>query len=181
MKWAQLGGRAVSEGDLTMTHSDLVARAERWLQTQGCGVTIRDPFRAHTLNREQPDAIGWRDGLSILIECKISRADFLADRSKPFRTDPAKGMGNWRFYLCHPETIQVDDLPPRWGLLWATPRTIRRIHGVPGNTGWWRKRPFIACKQSETMMLVSALRRMALRGHLPEIYEGLAGAAEHKS
>ena len=161
-----------------MSHDELVIRAERWLKQQGCGVTIRDPFRAYSVNGEIPDAIGWRDGISMLVECKASRADFLADKNKPFRADPAKGMGDWRFYLCWPETIKVDDLPKGWGLLWATPKTIKRIHGAPSNGGWWREKPFAPCKRSETMMLVSALRRLEIRGRLHEIYDGLPTVRE---
>ena len=52
-----------------LNHSALVLRAEKWLKVQGCGVVFRDPFRATTNSGEQPDAIGWRDGISILIEC----------------------------------------------------------------------------------------------------------------
>ena len=157
-------------------HADLVVKAERWLRQQGCGVAISDRFRAHAINGEYPDAIGWRSGVSIQVECKVSRADFLADKHKPFRADPAKGMGDWRFYLCPPDIIQVEDLPAGWGLLWATPRTIRRMHGVPGNCQWRRDKPFEPCLRSESMMLVSALRRMEIRGHLGEIYEGIPKA-----
>ena len=156
-----------------MTHGELVMKAEGWLRRQGCGVTIRDPFSACTVNGEKPDAIGWRDGLSILIECKASRADFHADKGKKFRAEPSTGMGDWRFYLCPPDVIRVDDLPEGWGLLWATPKTVKKVHGVPGNCGWWHNRPFNPCKRSESMMLVSALRRLEIRGHLPQIYEGL--------
>lgn len=156
-----------------MTHAELVIRAEKWLIQHGCGVTLRDPFRANTHNGECPDAIGWRDGLSILIECKASRADFMADKNKPFRANPASGMGDWRFYLCPPETINVEDLPNGWGLLWATPKTIRKMRGVPRNCGWWHGKPFDPCKRSETMMLTSALRRLSIRGHLGEIYDGM--------
>ena len=155
-------------------HGDLVLRAEGWLRRScGCGVVIRDPFRALTQTGEQPDAIGWRDGVSILVEGKVSRADFLADRNKPFRQEPSQGMGDWRFMMCPPGLIQVGDLPAGWGLLWAAGKTIRRVHGVPGNTGWWRDRPFAGCKASENAMLVSALRRMILRGHFEEIYDGI--------
>ena len=163
----------MSARESPFSHADLVARAERWLKQQGCGITIRDPFRARTPHGEFPDAIGWRDGLSILVECKVSRADFLADRRKPFRADPEKGMGDWRFYLAPPGIIHPVDLPTGWGLLWALPKTVRRIHGVPGNTGWWRQKPFAACKRSETVMLASALRRLTIRGQLPKIYEDL--------
>lgn len=156
-----------------MTHDDLVLRAEKWLKSRGCGVTIRDPFRSQSISGESPDAIGWRGGVSILVECKVSRADFHADKKKTFRAYPETGMGDWRFYLSPPDIIRVDDLPDGWGLLWATDQTIKRVHGVPGNSFWWRDKPFEACKRSETMMLVSALRRLDIRGHMHEIYDGI--------
>lgn len=34
------------------THADLVMRAEKWLKQQGCGVTIRDPFRAPRIRKD---------------------------------------------------------------------------------------------------------------------------------
>lgn len=160
----------------TLTHDDLVQRAERWLTRQGCSIVIRDPFRT-VMIREQPDAIGWQNArnVSLLIECKVSRADFWADRQKPFRANPAEGVGSWRFYLTPEGVIQPDDLPAGWGLLWATPRRIRAIHGIPrGNCHWATDAPFVANKGAENQMLVSALRRLALRGHLPAIYDGVA-------
>lgn len=156
-----------------MTHNELVLKAEKWLKSQGCGIVFRDPFRAATHNGEFPDAIGWRDGLSILVECKASRADFLADKGKPFRRDPELGMGDWRFYLCPPEVITIADLPAGWGLLYATPRQVKKIHGAPGNCGWWKGKPFEGNKRCETQMLYSALRRLEKRGHFEEIYEKL--------
>lgn len=156
----------------TKLHDQLVLRAEKWLKSQNCKVVIRDPFRSW--NREQPDAIGWRSEISILIEVKVSRADFLADAKKAFRADPEKGMGDWRFYLCPPGIIQPEDLPDGWGLLWAYEKTIKKIHGVPPNCDWYRY-PQRGNKSAETTMLVSALRRLELRGHLPEIYEAPKG------
>lgn len=156
-----------------MTHGELVKRAERWLKTQGCGVVFRDEFKAATHNGELPDAIGWRDGISVLVECKASRADFLADRSKRFRQRPEIGMGDWRFFLCPPEIITVADLPEGWGLLHAYPKQIKKLHGVPGNCGWWNKKPFEGNKRCETQMMYSALRRMVVRGHFDTIYEGM--------
>ena len=151
-------------------HDELVARSEKWLNAQGCKVVIRDPFRCYT--QEQPDAIGWRDGVSILIEAKASRADFLSDKKKSFRANPENGMGDWRFYICPPEVIKPEDLPEGWGLLWAMPKTIKKVHGLPSNAGWYRA-PNIGHKRNENMMLVSALRRLSIRGYLPEIYEGI--------
>ncbi|OFE11401.1 hypothetical protein PHACT_12655 [Pseudohongiella acticola] len=159
-----------------MTHDEIVQRAERFLQSMNCKVVIRDPFRAHTHTGEQPDAIGWRDGLSFLIEAKASRADFLADRKKKFRSAPETGMGDWRFYMCPPNVIMPEDLPAGWGLLWVHPRKVERVTGFPRNCHYHRGKPFQGNKVAENMMLVSALRRLTIRGYLPEIYQGPVGA-----
>ena len=68
-----------------MTHDKLVTIAKRWLlNTKGCGFAFQE-LCAFTPNVETPDAIGWRNGITILVECKISRADFLSDKNKLFR------------------------------------------------------------------------------------------------
>lgn len=154
-----------------MTHQDLVVRAERWLRSQGCGVVFIDTLRAATITGERPDSIGWRDGLSILIECKADRADFLKDKRKRFRKNPELGMGDWRFYLCPPDVISVKDLPEGWGLLYALPRQVKKVHGYPGNCGWWHKKPFVGHKRAETQLMYSVLRRMEESGQLKEIQE----------
>ncbi len=98
------------------THRELCEIAERWLLgTQRCRVAIAEPNCIVT--DEQPDAIGFKGYLSILVEAKTSRADFLADAKKPFRICPQKGMGQARYYICEPGIIMDDDLPERWGLL----------------------------------------------------------------
>jgi len=156
-----------------MNHSELVSRAEKWLKNNGCGVVFRDEFRAMTHSGEQPDSIGWRDGLSIVIECKASRSDFLSDKKKRFRKDPSLGMGDYRLYMCPPEIITVEDLPDGWGLLYAMPKTTKKVHNIPTNCTWWRDKPFEGNKRYETQMMYSALRRMVIRGHFEEIYEKL--------
>lgn len=161
----QNGHQALSSSDIT--HEAMVLRAEKWLTSKNCKVVIRDPFRARP--EEQPDAIGWRDGVSILIEVKVSRPDFHADKRKSFRQNPAYGMGDWRFYMSPPGVIRIEELPVGWGLLYATEKTLSEIHGVPPNTRWGQP-PFMGEKRNETMLLVSALRRLSIRGYLPEIY-----------
>ena len=111
------GGSQLAIPAAPSLHDQLVLRAERWLANQGCQVVIRDPFRSW--NQEQPDAIGWRSDVSILVEVKVSRSDFLADAKKHFRSNARSGMGDWRFYMCPPGIIQLDDLPEGWGLLWV--------------------------------------------------------------
>jgi hypothetical protein len=53
----------------------------------------------------------------VLVECKITRADFLADREKPFRRKPERGVGSERFYLAPSALIKLEELPAGWGLL----------------------------------------------------------------
>ena len=68
-----------------MTHDQLVARAKHWLlNTYGCGFAFAE-LTACTNSGEIPDAIGFKYGHSILVECKTSRSDFLSDKKKTFR------------------------------------------------------------------------------------------------
>ena len=98
-----------------MTHTHLVDRAVRWLRYYRCGVVLSEQA---CVSGEMPDAIGWKQAChSVLVECKVTRADFLADRAKPFRQKPDKGIGSERFYLTPPGLTKLDELPPGWGLL----------------------------------------------------------------
>jgi hypothetical protein len=98
-----------------MTHAQLVERAVRWLRSYRCGVVLSEQA---CVSGEMPDAIGWkRANHSVLIECKVTRADFLADRAKPFRLKPEQGVGSERFYLTPPSLLRPQELPAGWGLL----------------------------------------------------------------
>lgn len=139
-------------------HAELVQAAAKWLRKVGCRVVLCDPFRAHVTTGEQPDAIGWRDGLSILVEAKVSMADFLKDRKKPFRIDPSRGMGDWRFFIAPAGLLDQKELPQGWGLLTVDEtKPARMIIGPKGNTSWWTKKPFDANTREENRLLVSAL------------------------
>ena len=61
---------------------------------------------------EMPDAIGWKRAChSVLVECKVTRSDFLADRAKPFRLKPDQGVGCERFYLIPAGLVRREELP----------------------------------------------------------------------
>lgn len=110
-------------------HSELCQLAVKWLQRPqsqggpGCTVAVSEVRTGWS--GEIPDAIGFRasgdfsDG-SVVVEVKVSRADFLADAKKPHRQ--AGGIGTWRYYLCPEGLIQPDELPAGWGLLWVNRR-----------------------------------------------------------
>jgi hypothetical protein len=87
----------------------------RWLRSYRCGVVLSEQA---CVSGEMPDAIGWkRANHSVLVECKVTRADFIADRAKPFRVKPEQGVGSERFYLTPPSLVKTEELPPGWGLL----------------------------------------------------------------
>lgn len=110
------------------THRDLCDIAVKWLQRPnsaggpGCHIAVSECRTGWT--GEIPDAIGFRaagfeDGTTV-IECKVSRADFLADRRKSHRV--SGGVGNWRYFLAPTGVIQLHELPEGWGLLEVTSR-----------------------------------------------------------
>jgi len=161
---------------IPVNHDELVTKAEKWLRnTCGCGVVFAE-FKAST--NEIPDVLGWKWNYSILVECKTSRSDFLADKKKPFRKLPESGMGNYRFFLTPENLVTVKDLPQNWGLLYSTKRGIKVVHGaerkvkkggVPNCFTYHQE----ANIQAEKSMLISACRRLHLRGLLSKIYEPL--------
>ena len=80
-----------------MTHAKLVEMAVAWLRRYRCGVVLSEQACA---SGEMPDAIGWKKKChSVVVECKVSRADFLADSTKPWRRQPETAVGAERYYL----------------------------------------------------------------------------------
>ncbi len=102
----------------TSTHRDMCKRAATWLRgTMGCGVAV---WELTAWTNEKPDAIGWHPHKSTLVECKTSRSDFLRDKLKYHKKTPESGMGNYRYYMCPPDVIKAEDLPPCWGLVYLS-------------------------------------------------------------
>ena len=107
-----------------MTHQQLVRLAEQWLRSRyRCGIVLSEQSCA---SGETPDVIAWKGKCrSVVVECKVSRADFFADQEKPFRKDPGLAMGCERFYLVPQGLVAAHDLPKKWGLLEAKGREAR--------------------------------------------------------
>jgi hypothetical protein len=138
-----------------MTHNQLVERAVRWLRWYRCGVVLSEQA---CVSGEMPDAIGWKQAChSVLVECKLTRADFWADRAKPFRLKPEMGVGSERFYLTPPTLVRIEELPTGWGLLElrrgriemlrASAKTLRTATGF----------------RHEMNLLLASLRRVEVR------------------
>ena len=138
-----------------MTHARLVALAVHWLRRYRCGVVLSEQACA---SGEMPDAIGWKKAChSVLVECKASRADFLADRAKSCRLKPETGVGCERYYLVPQDLIGVAELPAGWGLLEITGAKVERIKPSAKNL----RSPLGF--QYEMNLLLASLRRVEIR------------------
>ncbi|MFQ6256096.1 adenylosuccinate synthase [Yersinia enterocolitica] len=112
-----------------MTHNELNDIAVKWLKRAesangpGCQVALTEVGGLY--GGERADAFGYRWGFeagSVVVESKVSRSDFLADRGKPHRNGTKAGMGTYRYYICPEGLIDIKDLPHGWGLLWVNSR-----------------------------------------------------------
>jgi hypothetical protein len=138
-----------------MTHAQLVEQAVVWLRCYRCGVVLSEQA---CVSGEMPDAIGWkRTSHSVLVECKLSRADFLADRDKPFRQKSDLGLGCERFYLTPPRLLDPKELPPGWGLLEVRKRKVEMIRRSA------RDLRTAAGLGYEMNLLLASLRRVEIR------------------
>ena len=114
-------------------HTALCLRAAHWIRTTGkMPVAFAEPGSG---GRERPDAIGWnREGWSILVECKVTVADFKKDvaKRKLWANERYPGMGQERYYLTPMGLLTAfggvcETMPGDWGLLELRPNgTIRR-------------------------------------------------------
>ena len=129
--------------------------AVRWLRQYCCGVVLSEQA---CVSGEMPDAIGWKKAChSVLVECKVSRGDFLADREKPFRQKPEAGVGCERYYLAPRGLIRADEVPAGWGLLEVEGREVERVKSSARNL-----RSELGFK-SEMNLLLASLRRVEIR------------------
>lgn len=107
-----------------MTHADLVKKAAAWLRSKGCKVVLTE----RTTGKEFHDAIGWRPvwngvPVSYLVECKVSKSDFYADKRKKSRASYKVRPAMHCYYLtpanllCRNDNGVPGPLPEGWGLL----------------------------------------------------------------
>ena len=145
-------------------HEKLCAKGVTWLKKNGFGVAALNVWAAGS--REKVDCIGYRQQCTALIEAKVSRADFFADKKKPERA--SGGVGTYRFYLTPEGLIGSNELPAGWGLLEYTGRSVKLVHGPSGNL-WpskenatengWDKFAHEVCDVAERSILYTIARK----------------------
>ena len=138
-------------------HAQLISRAVEWLRHRcKCGIILSEQYCA---TGEVPDVIAWKGFCkSVLVECKVSRADFLSDAGKPFRLKPEEGMGSQRLYMAPAGMIRLEELPKHWGLLELRGREVC-VAVKPG-------RPDLRSEiglMKEMNLLLASLRRVEVR------------------
>jgi hypothetical protein len=138
-------------------HAQLVARAARWLRCRyGCGIVLSEQYCA---TGEVPDVIGWKASCqSVLVECKVSRSDFLADAQKPFRLHPEEGLGSKRLYMAPAGMIAPEELPKHWGLLECKGREVQLV----AKPARFDQRTQVGLMK-EMNLLLASLRRVEVR------------------
>ena len=138
-------------------HAQLVVRATEWLRRNyKCGIILAEQYCA---TGEVPDVIAWKGFCkSVLVECKVSRADFLADANKPFRQKPEEGLGSQRFYMAPAGVIRANELPKHWGLLELHGREVR-MSVKPGRADLRSEVGLM----KEMNLLLASLRRVEVR------------------
>lgn len=134
--------------DMFLTHNDLVEIAREWL-TKTCPVVITE--MASNIS-EIPDAIGWAGAKSIVIECKLSVADFKSHKRKIKARSIHKGMGQYQYILAPKGLLNKADIPTVMGFLEYDGKkvyqTIKAKHRVHYDA------------KGERILLCSALRRI---------------------
>lgn len=153
------------------THKEGVKRIAAWLTgTKRMAVVMAE--RVVTACTETPDAIAWSGrGESILVEVKVSRSDFHADKAKVFRRDEDYGVGTLRYFAAPAGVLKPEDMPEGWGLLAIHQYQVRELVAPAVKT---------ANRVNEVAMLVSAIRRLELAAtvfvrHTDENAHGVGG------
>ena len=147
------------------THNDLCKKAMNWLKRSysqngpGCNLAFSEVISSSG-GGEIPDAIGFRTAYgneSFLIEVKVSKNDYLADAKKNHRKVPEKGMGNYRYYLAPEGLIDIDNLPPKWGLIEVGNRNKLSLKHGYGFRNWSREPWKFKCNRDAELGLLTLI------------------------
>lgn len=142
-----------------MTHTELTKKAAYWCKNSlNCRIVLRE-LTTCTTTGEIPDVIGFKSDTSVLIECKMSRADFFADKKKIFRRKQSMGVGNYRIILCPAGLIQPEEVYENWGVAWVKGNRVYPQNFKTRLFSYNLKR-FAISTSSERALLVSVCNRL---------------------
>jgi hypothetical protein len=103
-----------------ITHRELCVRGSKWLNKKA-GWQLKSQFVCCELvcqgGRENPDIFGLRPNGNVLIEVKVSRADFRKEFKKQGRINLSHAIGRQRLYMTPKGMLKPDEIPFGWGLI----------------------------------------------------------------
>jgi hypothetical protein len=150
---------------MSYTHQELVQIAAKWSRSRH-DVVFTERSNG---DGEMPDVMAFSYRWSLMIECKVSMADFYRDKRKNSRRDEKDCIGNFRIYCCPKGLIDERKIPDGWVLLEVYPSGYAKLNcniwaGANGpryhpyeNTIWWHDLTVEALR-SERFMLFRALQ-----------------------
>lgn len=145
-------------------HAELCQAGWAWLMGSQRHLVAAIEVGAHGGGAtEIADVWGWSPNGSTLIEVKVSRSDFLADKKKPHRLLSNNGMGRHRYFLTPKGLISPDELPDGWGLLEPLRRgamkRLKRSSAFDLNpAGWFKEQRVLANLIRDAQMVLMARR-----------------------
>lgn len=108
-----------------LTHDQIAELAVRKLKSIGYIAAFANIASAAA--GEQPDALGINSaGRTFLVEVKVSRSDFAADKKKPWRQEGSIALGHSRAYLTPKGLLKPSEVPYGWQL-WEVHGTNKPI------------------------------------------------------
>lgn len=124
-----------------MTHDEIADWGAKRIRTMGYQFSCSNMTSA--THGEQPDVLGIAAyGESILIEVKVSRSDFLADKKKPWRKNPQQGIGDYRVFLTPKGLLKPDEIPYGWSLWEVHGKTKPILKIIKGKVKVLKKDPY---------------------------------------
>ena len=98
-----------------LSHADLVTIGARWLRYEkNCSIVVEEPATAGFV---KPDILGFQIYSSFMIEVKVSKSDFLADKKKKGYDQK---IADYSYYLVPSDMIDESDIKNGYGLIYAT-------------------------------------------------------------
>lgn len=103
----------------TVTHDEITkASIDFLIKVYRCSVVISE---LRNVIAEVPDVFGFDWRYSVVLESKVSVADFKKDVKKEFRKKPELGIGMFRYYVVPDELITEKDLfDKKWGIIYVS-------------------------------------------------------------
>jgi len=142
-----------------MTHSDLINLALKWCRSRHRCKLVFAELSTRRTRKIIPDVLGFKpSGDSVLIECKTSRSDFMADRNKKHK-GKHRGPGLERWYLTSGHLVEPGEVPSGWGLAEVKAGRVY-VKRVPQVTNRDHKSP--TRRRDELSMLMAVIRRHEL-------------------